>query len=84
MRRNATERTALREVQPRCSMLSRQTPEFARWAGISAPNSGRQHGVDLVDGIIAATSRVLQAPLVTLNRRHFPMLADVLVPYSQN
>ena len=44
---------------------------------------GPSHGVDLIDGIIAATSQVRQLPLVTLNRKHFPMLDNVIVPYRR-
>jgi predicted nucleic acid-binding protein len=44
---------------------------------------GPSHGVDLIDGIIAATSQVRQLPLVTLNKKHFPMLDNVIVPYRR-
>lgn len=33
------------------------------------------------DALIAATAEQYQAKLVTLNRKHFPMLKDVIVPY---
>jgi predicted nucleic acid-binding protein len=41
------------------------------------------HGVDLIDAIIAATSLRRQIPLVTLNRKHFPMLQNLVVPYHR-
>lgn len=44
---------------------------------------GPSHGVDLIDGIIAATSQVRQLPLVTLNKKHFPMLDNIIVPYRR-
>lgn len=44
---------------------------------------GPSHGVDLIDGIIAATSQIHQLPLVTLNKKHFPMLDNVIVPYRR-
>jgi len=33
----------------------------------------RSHGVELGDALIAATAYVLEVPLWTLNRRHYPM-----------
>src|SRR5205807_205733 len=48
---------------------------------------GRQfrpsHGTGLADTIIAATAEIERATLVTLNSKHFPMLTDVLVPYTR-
>jgi predicted nucleic acid-binding protein len=43
---------------------------------------GPSHGTDLVDAILAATSLLRQLPLVTLNRKHFPMLRNVIAPYT--
>lgn len=43
----------------------------------------KSHGVRLADALIAATATQRQAPLVTLNRKHFPMLQDVIVPYQK-
>ena len=45
---------------------------------------GKSHGSGLDDCLIAATSQIHGARLVTLNRKHFPMLADVLVPYAKS
>lgn len=42
------------------------------------------HGVDLIDGIIAATALVRDLALVTLNKKHFPMLANVITPYRRS
>jgi predicted nucleic acid-binding protein len=39
--------------------------------------------VGLADALIAATATQRQVPLVTLNRKHFPMLQDVIVPYHK-
>ncbi|MFN5219653.1 MAG: hypothetical protein ACK5FE_01870 [Cyanobacteriota bacterium] len=44
---------------------------------------GPSHGTGLADALIAASAEAAGATLVTLNRRHFPMLADVLVPYAK-
>ncbi len=42
-------------------------------------NYGKSHNVGLADALIAATATQRQVPLVTLNRKHFPMLTDVIV-----
>jgi predicted nucleic acid-binding protein len=54
---------------------------IATRAGILRRNFGKSHGTGLADAIIAATAEELQSTLVTLNKKHFPMLKDVLVPY---
>lgn len=36
----------------------------------------------LIDALIAASALSVQAPLATLNRKHFPMLMQLIVPYS--
>lgn len=52
-------------------------------AGLWRRQYGPSHGMGLADALIAATVEAAGATLVTLNRRHFPMLAQVLVPYSK-
>ena len=43
---------------------------------------GKSHGTDLNDAIVAAASESQRAKVVTLNRKHYPMLGDSLVvPY---
>lgn len=42
------------------------------------------HGTGLADALIAAGAEAAGATLVPLNRRHFPMLAEVLVPYAHD
>lgn len=41
------------------------------------------HGVDLIDGIVAATAILRELTLVTLNRKHFPMLGNIVTPYRR-
>jgi predicted nucleic acid-binding protein len=41
----------------------------------------RSHGTELADALIAACANNVSAKLVTHNRKHFPMLTDVIVPY---
>jgi hypothetical protein len=52
--------------------------------GLYRRDYGKSHNVGLADALIAATAAQRQIPLVTLNRKHFPMLQDVLVPLPQN
>jgi hypothetical protein len=42
---------------------------------------GKSHNIGLPDALIAATAELHGVRLVTLNRKHFPMLPDVHVPY---
>jgi predicted nucleic acid-binding protein len=41
-----------------------------------------QIGVDLADALIAATAVEHKATLVTLNKKHFPMVTKIEVPYA--
>jgi hypothetical protein len=52
-------------------------------AGLWRRQYGRSHGTALADALIAASVEEAGATLATLNRRHFPMLAHVLVPYAK-
>ena len=52
-------------------------------AGLWRRQYGPSHGMGLADALIAASVDAAGATLVTLNRRHFPMLAQVLIPYSK-
>jgi len=52
-------------------------------AGLWRSRYGRSHGTGLADALIAASASAANATLVTLNRKHFPMLANVIVPYSK-
>lgn len=42
------------------------------------------HGVDLIDGVIAATAVVRELTFVTLNKKHFPMPGNVVTPYRRH
>ncbi|MGQ0486077.1 MAG: type II toxin-antitoxin system VapC family toxin [Hyphomicrobiales bacterium] len=55
----------------------------AEKGGLMFRKFSRSHGVGLADALIAACADVVSAQLVTHNRRHFPMLAEVLVPYGE-
>jgi hypothetical protein len=56
--------------------------EIAQKGGLYRRDFGPSHGVGLADALIAATAELRPARLVTLNTRHFPMLA-VEVPYQK-
>ena len=57
--------------------------EIAVRGGLFRRDYGRSHGVQLSDALIAATADAHGATLVTLNRKHFPMFGNVLVPYQK-
>src|SRR5712692_240650 len=59
-------------------------PEVALQGGLYRRDFGKSHSTGLADALIAASAQVRQAALVTLNRKHFPMLANVIVPYSKS
>lgn len=56
----------------------------SRMAGAYLNQFGRTHRMDLGDAVVAATARTLAAPLVTRNRRHYPMTdIEIIVPYER-
>lgn len=42
------------------------------------------HGTGLVDALIAATAKEIEAQLITFNTKHFPMLDDIIKPYERH
>lgn len=56
--------------------------ETGRLGGLYCRQYRRSHGVEIPDALIAATAEREGLRLVTRNARHFPMLGNVLVPYS--
>jgi predicted nucleic acid-binding protein len=57
--------------------------EIAVKGGLYRRDYFKSHNVGLADAIIAATSEIRNAYLVTLNQKHFPMLINVIVPYQK-
>jgi predicted nucleic acid-binding protein len=57
--------------------------EVAARGGLIRRDYGRSHGTGLADALIAASAELRGATLVTLNRKHFPMVA-VHVPYRKS
>lgn len=56
-------------------------PIARQGAALARAHRGSHSGIDSVDYLIAATSMVLDAPLLTRNVRHFPMLENLTSPY---
>jgi len=58
--------------------LAPVTDAIASAAGAMLREFRRSHrGIDVVDYVIAATARTMDAELLTLNVRHFPMFEDL-------
>lgn len=55
--------------------------EIAVKGGLYRRDFGKSHNVGLADALIAATAETRGATLVTLNLKHFPMLASAKTPY---
>jgi predicted nucleic acid-binding protein len=56
---------------------------IAERGGLYRRDYGKSHNTGLADALIAATAEQVQVRLVTLNRKHFPMLSNVQVPYTK-
>lgn len=56
---------------------------IAKRGGLFRRDFGPSHGVGIADALIAATATIIEATLVTLNKRHFPMIRDIQVPYRK-
>lgn len=57
--------------------------EIAIQGGLWRRDYGKSHGTGLVDAIIAATTVSAKLSLVTLNKKHYPMLSNVITPYEK-
>lgn len=56
----------------------------ARRAGDLRRECGPSHGTGLADALIAASSIMNEAQLVTLNVRHYPMIDEVIQLYHKD
>ena len=56
---------------------------IAQKGGLYRRDYFRSHAVSLADALIAATASARSATLVTLNRKHFPMVSDIHIPYTK-
>ena len=57
--------------------------EIAVRGGLLRRDFGKSHGIELADALIAATVESIGGTLATLNRKHYPMLSSVMVPYAK-
>ena len=57
--------------------------DIAAKGGLYRRDYIKSHNVGLADALIAATAKHLDATLLSLNKKHFPMLKSVLVPYKK-
>jgi predicted nucleic acid-binding protein len=80
--REGDERTRLDAFVEAFELLPLDSRAAAQ-AGLWRQRYGRSHGTGLADALIAACAAAAGATLATLNRRHFPMLSDLLVPYEK-
>jgi predicted nucleic acid-binding protein len=44
----------------------------------------KSHNIGIADAVIAATAETERGIVVTLNRKHFPMFSNVIVPYQKS
>lgn len=78
--REGAERGALEAMLAGCELVE-VDEAIAREGGLLRRRYHPSHGVGIVDAMIAATALTHGLRLATLNRRHFPMLPDLVVPY---
>lgn len=80
--REGQERTNLEDFVLRSAVVELDEMICAR-AGLTLRQYRKSHGIGLADAMIAATAEVVDATLVTLNEKHFPMQSKLLVPYRK-
>ena len=80
--REGRERSQLTELIAAFTVLP-VTTEIAAQAGLFSRSYRASHGCNLADCLIAATAEVHQLRLLTLNRKHYPMLSNVQIPYRK-
>ncbi len=57
--------------------------QIAQQGGLYRRHYGKSHGIGLADALIAALAEDLNATLTTLNKKHYPMLQNVHIPYHK-
>jgi predicted nucleic acid-binding protein len=80
--REGTERLALDEFLDAFEIVPIDE-EIAVAGGLYRRGYGKSHGTGLNDALIAATTTLRNATLVTLNNKHFPMPLSLTVPYQK-
>lgn len=80
--REGAERVALDEFIKAFEVVPVDS-EIAAKGGLYRRDYVKSYGTGIGDAIIAASAELRYADLVTLNRKHFPMLSKVIVPYQK-
>ncbi len=57
--------------------------DIARRGGLHRREYRASHGTGLADALVAASAQAAGAVLVTFNRRHYPMISEIKVPYRR-
>jgi len=57
--------------------------DIATTGGLYRRDHGKSHNVGLADALIAATATYCDATLASLNKKNFPMLKNIHVPYKK-
>ena len=78
--RDGTERTQLDAFASAFSIIPLDR-DIAMLGGLYRRDYGKSHGTGLADALIAATVTTRGLTLVTLNKKHFPMLTALFIPY---
>ena len=81
--REGTERVALEQFVSAFNVIPIDDA-IAVNGGLIRRDYRKSHGVGLADAIIASTAEFTKADLVTLNKKHFPMLSSVVTPYHKS
>ena len=58
--------------------------KLAKVAGLIKRDYSKKAGTGFADAIIAATAIQYNYTLVTLNKKHFPMVKNILTPYQKS
>lgn len=80
--RDGEERVSLDEFMSLIQVVP-VSSELALEGGLMKRDYSKSHGTCLADAIIAATANAKNATLCTLNKKHFPMLKNIKVPYRK-
>ena len=57
---------------------------LARLGGLCRRDNQPVHGTGLADALVATSAESAGAVLVTFNKRHYPMINDLVVPYRRS
>jgi len=81
--REGAERRALEALLETFEIIPLQV-KTAIAAGLFRRTFLKSHNLGIADALIAATAESENASLVTLNRKHFPMFTDLIIPYEKS